>query len=72
MALIEKLNAIGDAIRAKTGGTEKLTLDQMPTEIASITTGGEGLPDDALVLTGNQNYAFAFTPWNWFIEKYGS
>ena len=39
MALTDKLNAIGDAIRAKTGGTEKLTLDQMPTEIASITTG---------------------------------
>ena len=36
MALIDKLNAIGDAIRAKTGKAGKLTLDQMPTEIASI------------------------------------
>lgn len=36
MALIDKLNAIGDAIRAKTGKAGKLTLDQMPTEIANI------------------------------------
>lgn len=42
MALIDKLNAIGDAIRAKTGKTDKLTLDQMPLEIASITGGGGG------------------------------
>ena len=36
MALIDKLSAIGDAIRAKTGGTELLTLDQMPDAIAAI------------------------------------
>lgn len=42
MALTDKLNAIGEAIRAKTGKTNKLTLDQMPTEIASIKTGGGG------------------------------
>ena len=36
MALIDKLNAIGDAIRAKTGKSDKLTLDQMPTEIVGI------------------------------------
>jgi hypothetical protein len=39
MALTNKLNAIGDAIRNKTGSTAKLTLDQMPTAINSITTG---------------------------------
>lgn len=39
MALTNKLSAIGDAIRSKTGGTELLTLDQMPTAIASIETG---------------------------------
>ena len=38
MALIDKLNAIGDAIRAKTGKSDKLTLDQMPSEIAGILT----------------------------------
>ena len=44
MALIDKLNAIGDAIRAKTGKADKLALDQMPTEIASIETGGGDAP----------------------------
>ena len=42
MALIEKLEAIGNAIRAKTGKNEKLSLDQMPSEIASIESGGGG------------------------------
>ncbi len=40
MALINKLNAIGDAIREKTGKTDLLTLEQMPIEIAAIETGG--------------------------------
>lgn len=39
MALTDKLSAIGEAIRAKTGKSEKLTLDQMPSEIESITGG---------------------------------
>ncbi len=42
MALTEKLSAIGDAIRDKTGKEDKLSLDQMPLEIASIETGGGG------------------------------
>ena len=40
MALTNKLSAIGDAIREKTGKADKLTLDQMPLEIASIVSGG--------------------------------
>lgn len=40
MALIEKLTAVADAIRGKTGGTEKLTLDGMATAIAGIVSGG--------------------------------
>lgn len=40
MALIDKLTAIGNAIRNKTGKIGTLTLDQMPQEIESITTGG--------------------------------
>lgn len=39
MALTDKLAAIADAIRAKTGGTSRLTLAQMPSEIAAIETG---------------------------------
>lgn len=42
MALIEKLKAIADAIRGKTGKTEEMTLDQMVTEIEGIATGGGG------------------------------
>lgn len=40
MALTDKLTAIADAVRAKTGGTELLTLDQMAAEIAGISGGG--------------------------------
>lgn len=36
MALTEKLSAIGNAIREKTGETDLLTLAQMPEAIASI------------------------------------
>lgn len=38
MALIDKLTAIADAIRGKTGKEENLTLDQMVTEIGAIDT----------------------------------
>ena len=71
MALIDKLNAIGDAIRAKTGGTEKLTLDEMPIQIQAIQTGGGDLPEEAFVISGNCNYRFANDGWNWFIENFG-
>jgi hypothetical protein len=39
MALIEKLSAIGEAIRYKTETTELLSLDAMPAAIESIETG---------------------------------
>ena len=42
MALTDKLTAIGDAIRSKTGGSDLLTLDEMPQEIQSIQTSGDG------------------------------
>ena len=44
MALTNKLKAIADAIRTKTGSTEKLTLDGMASAIANISTGGGGTP----------------------------
>ena len=40
----DTLTAIADAIRSKTGKTAALTLDQMPTEIDGIETGGSGGP----------------------------
>lgn len=57
MALINKLNNIGDAIRAKTGKEDKLTLEQMVTEIAAIETGGsKPAVIEALVVTENGIY----------------
>lgn len=44
MALTDKLSAIGDAIRRKTGKTDKLTLDNMVSEIDSIQSGGGSAP----------------------------
>lgn len=40
MALINKLTTIADAIRAKTGDTGNMTLDEMATKISSISAGG--------------------------------
>ena len=39
--IYEKMTAVADAIREKTGGTEPLTLDDMAVEIAGISTGVE-------------------------------
>jgi hypothetical protein len=47
MALTDKLIAIGDAIRAKTGTTDTMTLTQMPELINGIKTGeGGGFPSE--------------------------
>ena len=48
MALTDKLTAIANAIRAKTGSTEPMTLDEMATAIANITTGS--VPSDTITL----------------------
>lgn len=71
MALTDKLTAIGNAIRSKTGETELLTLDAMPAAIQCIETGGE-IPTEALTLTGDISYAFYGSYWQWFLEKFGS
>ena len=82
MALTNKLTAIADAIRSKTGGNSPLTLDQMVIEIESIevgTGGGSGesgecnrlhLPEEALIVSGSCGYRFANNGWNWFLEEY--
>lgn len=51
MALTDKLTAIADAIRGKTGKTAGLTLEQMPIEIEGIQTGSA--PDGTSVTFGN-------------------
>lgn len=53
MALTDKLTNIANAIREKTGGVDLLSLDQMPTEILSIETGGS---DENAPLTSYPNY----------------
>lgn len=39
MALIDKLTAIGDAVREKNGSTELMTLDEMATAISNLESG---------------------------------
>jgi hypothetical protein len=56
MALINKLNEIGDAIREKTGKEDKLTLAQMPDEIRAIETGESGETMEPFVLSGDLVY----------------
>ena len=46
MALTDKLTAIANAIRAKDGSTDTMTLDQMPEKIAAIS--GSPIVDDSL------------------------
>ena len=48
MALTDKLTAIANAIRGKTGSTEPMTLDEMAVAIANITTGS--VPSDTITL----------------------
>lgn len=55
MALINKLEAIGDAVRAKTGDTDKLTLDEMATKINGI---APGPTESDLTITGNISQFF--------------
>lgn len=71
MSVNEKMTALADAIRAKTGDSEKLTLDGMALAIGSIETGGAELPEEAFTVTGDCTYRFANGGWTWFIDNYG-
>ena len=75
MALINKLTAIADAIRSKTGSTNTMTLDEMVTAIANITTGS--VPSDTITLSDGTklpkqtlkegcNYAMIFKNSNYY------
>ena len=72
MALTDKLTAIGNAIRGKTGGTELLTLDGMVTAINGISTGGTTLPEEAYMITGNCTQLFMNGKWKWYLDLLGS
>ena len=75
MALIDKLRAIADAIRSKTGTTEPMTLDEMATAILNITTGS--VTSDTITLSDGTelpkptlkegcNYAIIFKGSNYY------
>ena len=75
MGLISKLTAIADAIRSKTGSTNPMTLDEMVTAIANITTGS--VPRDTITLSDGTelpkptlkegcNYAIIFKNSNYY------
>lgn len=72
MSVNAKMTAIADAIRAKTGDSEELTLDGMAVAIAAIETGGAELPEEAFTISGNCGYRFNNGGWDWFIENYGN
>jgi hypothetical protein len=71
MALINKLNEIGDAIREKTGKEDKLTLAQMPDEIRAIETGGSGEAMEPIVLSGDLTYLDYNGIWDSVIQDLG-
>ena len=60
MALTDKLTAIADAIRSKNGGTDAMTLAQMPEKITNIQTGtdtGDATAEAGDVRKGKTAYA---------------
>lgn len=57
----DKLEAIADAIRDKTHKSGKLTLDQMPDEIESISGGGGETPECGVVPTSWSSNGFVLT-----------
>ena len=68
------LTAIADAVREKAGTEDLILVSELPTAIANIPTGGGGgeeLPEEAFIITGNCMYKFAYNSWNWFLENYG-
>lgn len=74
MALINKLSAIGNAIREKGGTTELLTLDAMPDAIANLPSGGgdDFFPEEGMVFTGDCKDMFKNGQWEWALIGYGS
>lgn len=84
MALTDKLKAIGDAVRAKNGSTDKYSLDGLVTAIETLPTGGDkwvrpaGWPNlDALDLSAYDDcYVYTLDntnkcDYNWFSHRVG-
>lgn len=65
MALTDKLTAVADAIRAKTGKTNAMTLDGMVTEIAGITGGSSGVDNKTYVVKDTKRKYDNFKLWGY-------
>ena len=66
MALTDKLTAIANAIRAKTGGTSELTLDDMATEIANISVGtGSSVDNKTYIVKDTKRTYDNFKLWSY-------
>ncbi len=72
MALTDKLTDIADAIRRKTGGTAKLSLTEMVTEIDSISAGGgaEEAPEVSLVNASTDGWATGIAVYYRYYDHY--
>ncbi len=66
------LTDVANAIREKNGQTETYKPNEMAAAIIAIPAGGEELPEEAFIITGNCSYRFAYDGWNWFIDEYGN
>lgn len=66
--------AIADAIREKNGTSDTYKTSEMADAIIAITTGGGGdnLPEEAFLITGNCSRRFAYNGWNWFIDNFSN
>ena len=64
MSVNEKMAAIADAIREKTGGTDALTLDGMAAAIAGISAGGGSISTGTVTLAKNFTSHSASTNFN--------
>lgn len=72
--LIERstLDNIGYAIREKGGANDLIPVPELANSILNIPTGGGELPEEALNITGQCDYRFAYGGWDWFINTYGN
>ena len=71
------IQAIADAIRAKTGRTDTYKPRDMAGAISAIegrdpSCNGRHIPDSALNFTGNCQNLFANDKWAWLIDEYGN
>ena len=69
------LTGIANAIRGKNGETTTYKPSEMAAAISAIESGGGSggdLPEEALNITGDCSYRFAYNGWNWFNDTYGN